>query len=240
MTTIHVAFIDAETGRVFGEVDAPIERLPESFQIATTMHLGNDDWTVERAEPATRAEFIASGQLRLTLRKVVYMDPNSIMFSLPTIENALPPGHEGDDDGAFHLRPDEWRQVELVAPKFEAEAAVELADIRVVHEERDGPGFARLHVRERIPAPLESVTIQASELAGAHRPLAVHDHPGVLVTGGFAVAIGEATVYGREVDGRLVELGVDGAAPDELLALADRHGLLVIDWCAARMRYPRR
>lgn len=240
MPTIHVAFIDAETGDVFGEVDAPIERLPDTFEISTTMHLGADDWSVERAEPATRAEFEASGQLRLTLRRVVYMDPKSILFSMPTIENALPPGHEADDTDAFRLRPDEWRQVELVAPKFEPEAAVELAEIRVVREERDGPGFARIHVRERIPAPLEGTAIQASELAGAHRLLAVHDHPGSLVTGGFAVAIGDVTVYGREVDGRVVELGVDGAAPDALLALADRHGLLVVDWCAARMRYPRR
>ena len=56
MTTVHVVLINAATQQVLGEVELPAEQLPEAFAVATTLNLGDRDWSVGRAEPATRAE----------------------------------------------------------------------------------------------------------------------------------------------------------------------------------------
>jgi hypothetical protein len=68
--TVHVALMDAASGRSIGEVDLPSDNLPESFAVATTLHLGDSDWTVEDAEPVTRAAAVAAGRLRLVVRQV--------------------------------------------------------------------------------------------------------------------------------------------------------------------------
>jgi hypothetical protein len=243
MTKVHVSFVNAATGEVFGEVDLPIERLPETFELDTTMHLGDADWTVERAEPATRVEFGATGALRLTMRKIELVDPKSILFSLPTIENALPPGHTGDINGAHRLREDDWRQCELIAANLEPDIEAELAKIREVRDERDGPGFKRIHVRQRIAAPLAGTHVTVADVARVlgepeRHELAVHQSAGVIVTGGFSFGSGEATVYGREDAGLVVELCVDGDVPPALEQLADRHGLFIVDWCGATVRPP--
>src|SRR5678815_1228616 len=55
--TIRVVFINANTGEVIGRSDMPLEQLPESFDIATTLQIGQTSWEVDRAEPATSQEF---------------------------------------------------------------------------------------------------------------------------------------------------------------------------------------
>src|SRR5258708_3062988 len=88
--TIHVEFTDAATGAVFAQSDMPLTQLPDSFALNTTLHLGDEDWTVERAEPLTSTEFKRTGKLNLTLRRVMMVDPREILYSLPTIENVIP------------------------------------------------------------------------------------------------------------------------------------------------------
>src|SRR4051812_9918971 len=91
--TVRVELFDADTGKRFSVSDAPIERLPGSFEAATTLHLGEDDWQVVRATPVTAAEFSATGKLRLVLRRLPkpqHVDPKEILFSLPTICDATP------------------------------------------------------------------------------------------------------------------------------------------------------
>lgn len=243
MTTIHVVLVNAATNQVFGESELALEQLPETFELATTMHIGDVDWSVERAEPPTRTEFAASGQLRLVLRKVEHIDPKSILFSLPTIENTLPPGHEADSSNAHRMREDDWRQLELVAVALAPVVEAELAEIRSVYEDRVGPGFKRIHVRERIVSPLEDVQLGVDDLARAlgnppRRDLTVYQDPGGIVTGGFAFSMEEGVVYGREDAGHVLALGVDGELPAELAELADHHALLVVDWCRAAVRQP--
>src|SRR5690242_17556226 len=111
MRAIHVELFDAATGTLIGEADLPAEQLPESFAASTTLHLGDADWHVERAEPMTRDEYVKAGHLVLRLREVVQVDPKQILFSLPTIEDALPPLHDGPGEEAAALREDDWRQV---------------------------------------------------------------------------------------------------------------------------------
>lgn len=243
MPPIHVTFVDAATQHQLGKADLPAEQLPESFAADTTLHLGGTDWHVERAEPMTRSEYVASGQLRLVLRKIERVDPRELLFSLPTLENTLPPLEDGEVEHALVLHEDDWRQRELVASRFEPEAAAELAEIRAVHAERKGAGFPRLHVREHIPEPLAGVELTAVDVQRAlgeiaRRPLGIG--AGV-VPGGFAFVGDDAAIYGREVDGRVVVLAA--SAPEQLArltALAIEHDLLIVDWCRAMMQRPKK
>jgi hypothetical protein len=237
MATVHLVLVDAASGRSIGEVDLPADNLPESFAATTTLHLGDSDWTVERAEPITRAAAAAAGRLRLVVRKVERVDPRTVLFSLPTLENALPPMQDGDGD-ALRIHEDDWRQLELVAARFEPEVVAELAAIREVHAERDGAGFRRLHVRERIPQPLAGTELPlASVSRGPRRHLAFEGSSGI-VAGGFAFDATEGALYGREEAGCAVVVAAWRAPLDVLAAVARGRQLLIVDWCHARMIRP--
>jgi hypothetical protein len=140
--TIHVELFDAATSTLIGEADLPVDQLPESFATSTTLHLGGADWHVEHAEPMTRAEYVKTAHLVIRMRKIEYVDPQQMLFSLPTIENALPPVRPGTHDGAAALQEDDWRQVELVTRTFTAALTDELEAIRAIYTNEIG----RAHV----------------------------------------------------------------------------------------------
>jgi hypothetical protein len=237
VTTVHVVLINAATQQVLGEVDLPAEQLPETFAAATTLHLGDRDWSVERAEPATRAEYVAARRLRLVIREIQRVDPKTILFSLPTLEHALPPMQDGDGD-AVRLHEDDWRQLELVSAELEPAIEAELAAIREIRAEREGVGFRRLHVRERIPDPLAGTDIALDTVRrGRRRDLGFAGGAGIVV-GGFAFDAGDGAIYGREDGGRVVVLGAWRTEPGMLVDLARAHRLVIVDWCAARMGRP--
>lgn len=61
---VAVSFVDEATGAVFAQSSMPVGDLPDSFQIDTTLHLGETDWSVFRAEPSLKTEFSKTGKLR--------------------------------------------------------------------------------------------------------------------------------------------------------------------------------
>ena len=67
---VAVTLIDDATGRTFATSEFPPADLPESFEIETTLHLGDADWSVVHAQPLTRPEYTKSGSLTLRLRRV--------------------------------------------------------------------------------------------------------------------------------------------------------------------------
>jgi hypothetical protein len=234
--TVHVVLVDAASGRVIGEVDQDAAQLPETFAVATRLQLGDSEWQVESAEPPTRAEAAATARLRLVLRQIHRVDPRSILYSLPTLENEAPPTGGPVASAAFHMHEDDWRQIELVAARFEPEIGAELAAIRsILDGHRKGPGFTELHVRQRIPAPLAGVTLTALGLPG-ERPVAIGpvSGPDAAVIGGFAHATTTGTIYGRRDGGVIVALGLEpGTDPAPLAAIARAHDLVLVDWCRA-------
>lgn len=240
MATVHVVLLDANTQRALGEVALEAAQLPESFAASTTLHLGGADWQVVHASSTTRDEYVALGKLVLQLRRVEQVDPRTILFSLPTIENVAPPTTRGAVPGdAVAMHEDDWRQVELVSSRFAAEIAAEQADIRAIFaEHRRGAAFAKLHVRQRIPAPLAGAVIRIDELArlGVRRALAIGPGgaPPALVDGGFAFVTPSGAIYGREAGGAIVALGlISGSDPALIQPLARSHGLTLVSWCRA-------
>ena len=98
--TVRVRFFEQGTSEPFAMSDMPPEQLPESFVVDTMMHIGEDNWSVVRAEPSSRAEAAVHGRLDLHLNKVVQMAPQSISYSQVDITETF--------DDHLRLSPQEW------------------------------------------------------------------------------------------------------------------------------------
>lgn len=239
---VTLELIDEATGAVLAESESPIDALPHRFAgMDTRLTVGDADYDVTRAEPDTREAIAAAGKARLTLRRVVAVDPKSVLFSLPTIEDAVPACEGAPDEAALRFAPDDYRQVEFVHASRRAEVDAELADVRRIKaEHRRGAGFDAIHVRKRVPAPLGLARLTRKDIEAAlgakARPYGLRGERGV-VPGGFAIPDVDAAVYGVERDGALVALCVHGIAADvigKLHATALAHDLMLVDWPAAQ------
>lgn len=97
---VTLTLIDDATGAVFATTKMPPGNLPESFDLQTTLHLGDADWSVVNAEPQTRAEYQKTGTLTLRLRKIEQLGPGEIAYSQLDITEQF-----GDDQ---RLGVDDW------------------------------------------------------------------------------------------------------------------------------------
>lgn len=78
---VEVKFYEGKGKTPFAISNIPIEQLPDTFEIDTVMHLGNEDWIVVNAAPAEKAKFRKTGKLNLYLEKseIIQMDPNELL-----------------------------------------------------------------------------------------------------------------------------------------------------------------
>jgi hypothetical protein len=246
--TVRVRFVDVDAGTLLAESDLPAEALPESFAARTTLQLGEDSWEVMRAEPLTRVQSVRDGQLLLALRRlaVQHVSPEKILYSLPTLCQsiaAILPGSTKRGLRLCELHEDDWRQVEFVSQTHAALVRQELEQIERLLAARNGAGFAEIHVRRQPTSPLVdchvtmAIVERALPGAEAYDGLAYEAGAG-LIENGFAYLQGELRLYGLTLDGVVVSLGLErapAALPDSLRALAYEHGLMLVDWCGARI-----
>lgn len=240
---VLIELIDDATGETFAESEVPLDSLPQYFaRMDTRLTVGDAEWVVVRADPASRDEIGREGRARLRLRRAAAVSPKDVLYSLPSIEDVLPergPAPEGTE--ALTIEPDDYRQVELVRDALSTEVDVELDDVRrVLSGRRKGAGFDEIHVRKRVPSPLDGARVTLAEVeaaAGAKsRPLALRGQHGA-VKGGFAIPLADGMIYGVERDGALTTLGLHGAydeAAGLLHPVALAHRLALVDWCGAR------
>lgn len=243
--TIHVEFWDQETSKLMGQSNVPPENLPETFELHTTMYLGDTNWSVVSAEPMSAAEFLKTGKLMLVLQKVRTIDPKEILYTLPTICSFL--GEVSDEvettGRELTIHEDNWRNIELVSLKFLEEIKNNLGAISRIHEEeRVGQGFRKLHLRKDIEQPLVSLHFPFAELEKFEKGR-VYDGLGYLKNGmvkdGFAFStVGGLTWYGRQKSGFVQELCLANHLPNdqterevEILAkVMGEYNLAFVDW----------
>jgi hypothetical protein len=241
---IHVSFVDARTGAVVGETKLESTALPESFHAETTFSLGETEWSVVSADPATRAGYEVAGLVVIRLHPIERIDPKKILFSLPTINDELPTSDGPPVDGSeLVLAEDDWRQCELVVRDHRSEIEDELEMIRKIHEsERAGVGFRNLHVRTAVTVPLPFAKISLADVralapGGIQTRLCFRGMPRS-ISEGFAIQRGDGTwLYGITAGIGVKVLGVHPAFPKDpgdLGAFAVARGLLLVDWCRAR------
>jgi hypothetical protein len=231
---IDVTFVDAETGDEFMKLKVPLRQLPERD---TALTIGKDDWLVVDVTPSRVEEIVKASKVSLVLRKVQYVDPNTILFSLPTVADVIPEEVvQGDLSHALLIVEDDWLQFELVPREVVSKAEGDLAAVReVLLKEREGAGFKRLHVRKGLAAPFEGNGLTLPKLKatfGIPVSLAYRDSKGPLL-GCFAFHLPSgAWLYGQESGGAVVALGL--TSPDDE-ALGSLDGLTLIDWCAGHV-----
>lgn len=244
---IHVEFVDVETGQPFAETDMPPENLPETFVLNTTLHLGDEDWSVISAEPMNSSEFLQTGQLRLVLQKVAMVDPSKILFSMPSICNSLAEVDEVPKTTGSELtvHEDNWRNIELISRAQRNEIVTNLKAIYRIHnEESVGQGFKTMHLREDILFPFKSVNLPLSELDNFEKTktfsgLSFLNQNKIVIDGFAFLTTGGITWFGRQKDGLVRELCIATCASNDqtmkdveiLVKLMEKYDLVFVDWC---------
>jgi hypothetical protein len=234
MSQVSVFFVDAGTGQTIARSDMPAGQLPETFRTDTTLQIGGESWQVERAEPATAAEFVRAGRLVLTLRRLTMMPPGAILYSLPTIADELPPSGPGQSpEPVLDLHEDDWRQVELVSRALAPSIPAEFDAIDRVHASgarRNGAGqvigFEGIHLRTiaALSYPVPWPGRDAGEVRLGGSPVA----------GSFAHQLGGAWCYGVAGPRGATVVGFHpNAAPiaASIRPLLTEHDLILVDWC---------
>ncbi|MEV5753542.1 hypothetical protein AB0L00_37465 [Actinoallomurus sp. NPDC052308] len=252
--TVRVVFVNAETGGELGRSELAAEALPDTFEIDTVLHLGDTDWSVQRAEPPTAERFLATGTLTLTVRRIESMRPSDILYSMPTLYDPLPPpGGQAHDGVAFEIHEDTWRQVEMISAELDDQIAAELLAVRRIYDEharRDEHGrlygFEAIHVRTGPTRPLPQ-PVSLERLSSILSPID-HRYAGVgyratagLIADSFAFAVGPFVLYGLAEGDLATTLCVAverPEAPERLTALTDAlddamrsFDLRLVDWC---------
>jgi hypothetical protein len=242
---ILVTFVDDADGEILGETKLKPEELPETFEAETTLRLEDEDWLVVSAEPATRAEFVKTKKLTLRLGHFETVDPQTILYSLPSITNELPAcGDQPLNGNELTMLDDSWRQLELVSRSLATEVDQEMEGIHQAQETKvAGSGWESIHVR-KTPVPPIAKPFPLTELLAAwevKQPIGLTFYGAeTQVDDGFAVVAADGqAVYGVAPDGLVAMLGIAqttlDAVPEKSIAmltkLAEQHELDLVHWC---------
>ncbi len=163
---IEVTFIDDRTSEPMGVTQISSTDLPESFERDTIIHLSNADWKVMNARPKTRAQYTKSKNLILWIDRIEQVNPQNILFSLPSICDVIPALSDRSLSGnELTIAEDDWRQFELISNKFADKVDSEIAKIKLIHENAsDGVGWKEMHIRTKPVIPI-AANISLSHLA---------------------------------------------------------------------------
>lgn len=188
---IKVHFYEVGQSKAFAVSNVPIDQLPETFEIDTTMHIGDDDWQVSDAQPSHKEEFRKTGSLNLFLRKqeIVHMDPNDILYSLPTISNDFAEVENAKTlENVVVLAEDDWRQFEFLSIQYENEIENDLKGVLDIHKNhKEGIGFKEIYVRKVITKPLLAVSLSLEEVKNHFK--VKHEYSGVAFNNAAATIV---------------------------------------------------
>jgi hypothetical protein len=242
--TIRVQLIEAVSNETFGLVKLKPEQLPASFDKATTIHIENEDWVVEKAEPMCSEDFIKKGELILWLKKVISVNPKDIRYSIPSIANELPNLSTGllFHDFTLTIHEDDWRQTEFLPRDILPTIQEEMKKVEEIIFPKDDPdfdstlnGFDSIHVRTGINRRLLNIPVtdflqKVSILQQGN--LAVQGYAG-FVENGFAFKSSSYTYYGTIGGGTINELCLDffDSMDDEINSVLTEYNFLLVSWC---------
>ena len=241
--TIRVQMIEANSNESFGIVRLKPDQLPASFDKPTTMHIENEEWQVEKAEPMHSREFIVSGELILWLRKIISIDPQNLRYSIPTISDELP-GLSANalfNDFTHTINEDDWRQIEFL-PVSELSTVQEemkmIEEVLFPENDRDFDstvsGYDKIHVRNKIKRHLISIPLDDFE---ENFPilkkgkLAIYGQAG-FVENGFVFNTSNYTYYGTIENGTIKELCIDffESIDEEINSILLKYQLVFVSW----------
>jgi hypothetical protein len=206
-TTIDVKFYEGGAAKPFAKSKAPVDRLPDTFEIRTNVTISGEEWVVLGAAPARKEEFRRTGRVRIHVAKpkLLQVPIDELLYSLPSINDDVPAKDNAASlENLLVVHEDDWRQIELVSTRFADKIGSEFDSIRLIHEEHKvGHGFNEIHVRKAIPYPLEGTLFTPLDLSRSFGT--DHTYDGVafssaaaVVRRGFALRVrGGWTLWGH-------------------------------------------
>jgi hypothetical protein len=185
--------------------------------------------------------------------EVKLVDPKSILFSLPTINDSLPVTDPGlkPREGDLVIHEDDWRQFEAISVLCDAAMREEIAGVQFIYHEKSHisggyRAFREIHIRKLVDHPLpkplawtgllSAAGIRSSAVFG----LGLRDGQG-MVRDGFAFQIGQLTIFGIR-RGENVEIlcftltRAPGLGEDDAKRIAtylDKNGVVMVHWPSA-------
>ena len=174
------------------------------------------------------------------------VDPKTLLFSLPTICDQLPPQGSSVTSlpaGAYYLHEDDWRQVEFVCVSDRPIIESEIEALCVFKEaNRVGQFWKSTYVRKGRPNAVLSAHLSLPDVVrivgtSSTQPLFIGPtSTSAPVLGGFVVPLSPTVaLYGHQQEGVVVSLSIDnrGSAPypeAPINALCRAFRLMVVDW----------
>jgi hypothetical protein len=243
---IEVTFIDDLTDESLGVTQIPANNLPDSFERDTIINLSGADWNVLNARPKTRAQYTKSQHLILWIRRVKEVDPNDILYSLPSICAVVPELNNRMLSGSeLILAEDDWRQFELISNQLADKVDKEIVKIQRIRENStDGVGWREMYIRKKPEIPIVSniaLTYLANMLKVSTKSTGItYDGSQSPITDGYSLSLNDDfSIYGLAPKGKIqvIAIGQDAnIAPNQesidlLQQLARKFNLDLVHWC---------
>lgn len=237
---IKVQFIDSSNGNIIGVSEMSPEQLPETFKIQTTIHLNDEEWSIEEAIPEHSREFIQSKNVMLKMRKLEKINPNDLWFTTPTISNEFPSTKTKTKDSEFDvsIHDDYYRQKEFLTidslPQIEEEFKA-IKEIWANHSKKSNEYtlFKNCHARKTIGLANLSVNFNRIQNLLNSNSVGQVIINGEILSNGFGLKTENTTYFGTLNNEKVVELCVsqwNNKTTDEILKITKEFNLLFVDW----------
>ncbi len=243
---IEVTFIDDRTGESLGVTHIPISNLPESFERDTIINLSGADWNVLNARPKTRAQYTKSKTLILWIDRIEQINPQNILYSLPSICDVIPGVNNRSLSGnELTIAEDDWRQFELISHKLADKVDSEIVKIKLIHETAAAEvGWREMYIRTKPVTPIASdiaLTHLATILKVSAKSTGITYHGSQSpIADGYSFQLNDDfSIYGIAPKHKVqvIAIGQDSNVPpnadsiDRIQQLARKFHLDLVDWC---------
>ena len=246
---IRVRFIDAATNEQLAYTEMLPDQLPETFEIDTTMHIGDEEWEVIEAIPPKSVDFIKSAKLTLKMSKLQTgkIDPNEIKFTIPTISNELPKVTDKNlfNDFDYFIKEDNWRQYDFLKKSSLKLINNEIENISGIiesyGEEHDNfTSYDKCYVRENIKE--RELHIDFKKIESILNPRKIGSlrmkNDGGYIHNGFSLQTEKTTFYGLVEDNIVTQFCIGEFSEyteDELSKICDNFNLIFVAWCECQL-----
>lgn len=237
---IKVKFIDNRNGQTIGVSAMTAGQLPETFSVPTTMHIQDDEWSVEEAIPENSIDFIKTKSLILKLRKVEKMNQNDIWFTTPTISSEFPQtaAKTKETDFDIFINEDDYRQKEFlnVSSLIHVEKECNsIKDIWTNHSKqtKEYTLFKNCHVRKTVGSPNLAINFNELKTLLKCNSIGQVNINGEVLLNGFAINTYNTTYFGILTGDMVTELCIaqwNENTKNEILELNKIFNLLFVDW----------
>jgi len=239
---IKVEFINNLNNEVIGISEMSADQLPETFEVDTTMNLGDDNWSVIEAIPEKSSDFIKSKHLILKMSKIELMNPKDILFTLPTISNEIGSTIPNPlfNDFEHQILEDDWRQNEFLNKSSINLINQEIEEIKKVwkndkKEDASFNAFKNCHVRSTIGNP--NLKINFDDLKSLLKTKTIGSLKFIqnkdFVENAFVIKTEKTTFYGAVENDIITQLCISEFSDntiEDIRKITNKFDLLFVGW----------